>query len=74
MTNHGIAIQEALLGTGIALGWDGVIDDLLARKALVRVHDEPIRSERGYYLVRPRNLPGSDRHEWLFEVLHQQCS
>ena len=36
VTNHGIAIQEAILSAGIALGWSGVTDDLLSRGRLGR--------------------------------------
>ncbi len=69
VTNHGIAIQEALLGTGVALGWSGVIDDLVSRKALIRLHDRPIISDRGYYLVLSEHLAGSARRDWLLNVL-----
>ena len=68
VTNHGIAIQEALLGAGIALGWSGVIDDLVARGALVALSPETIRSERGYYLVRPSGEE-TDRTDWLVDLL-----
>ncbi|MDR9760988.1 LysR substrate-binding domain-containing protein [Rhizobium redzepovicii] len=53
VTNHGIAIHETLMGHGIALGWKGVIDDLLANGLLVTLDDEPLVSDRGYYLVGP---------------------
>lgn len=69
VTNHGVAIQEALLGTGIALGWSGVIDDLVAREALVPLHPRPIVSDRGYYLVLSDHLTGSARRDWLLDVL-----
>ncbi len=69
VTNHGIAIQEALLGTGIALGWSGVIDDLVSREALVPLHDRPIVSDRGYYLILSEHLAGSARRTWLLDVL-----
>lgn len=35
VTNHGIAIHQALMGEGIALGWRGVIDDLLRKELLI---------------------------------------
>lgn len=69
VTNHGIAIQEALLGAGIALGWAGVIDDLVARGALVRLSQDAIRSERGYYLVRPPGEAAAARSDWLLDLL-----
>ena len=69
VTNHGVAIQEALLGTGIALGWSGVTDDLVAREALIPLHQRPIVSDRGYYLVLSDHLTGSARRNWLLDVL-----
>lgn len=53
VSNHGIAIYEALMGHGVALGWRGVIDDLVSNGLLAELDDEPLTSERGYYLVGP---------------------
>ena len=69
VTNHGIAIQEAMLGAGIALGWLGVIDDLLTRGALAALHDGPMMSDRGYYLVLGNHLRGTQRRTWLLDML-----
>ena len=51
VTNHGIAIHQTLMGHGIALGWSGVIDELIENRLLVALDPEPLSSERGYYLV-----------------------
>ena len=51
VTNHGIAIHQTLMGHGIALGWSGVIDELVQNHLLVALDAEPMSSERGYYLV-----------------------
>jgi len=51
VTNHGIAIHQALMGRGIALGWSGIIDELIANQLLVALDAEPLSSERGYHLV-----------------------
>lgn len=59
VTNHGIAIYQALQGSGVALGWLGVIDDLLASGVLVALRAAPLVSTRGYHLV---SRPG-----WLDE-------
>lgn len=69
VTNHGIAIQEALLGAGIALGWSGVTDELLDRGALVALAREPLTSGRGYYLVLSNHLRGTRRRAWLLDML-----
>lgn len=51
VTNHGIAIHQALMGRGITLGWSGVIDEMVENHLLVALDPEPLSSERGYYLV-----------------------
>jgi len=51
VTNHGIAIHQALMGRGIALGWGGIIDELVANQLLVTLDAEPLSSTRGYHLV-----------------------
>jgi len=59
VTNHGVAIYQALQGAGVALGWQGVIADLLASGVLVSLHEEVLESPRGYHLVsRPGWLDG----------------
>src|SRR5262249_43096976 len=49
VTNHGIAIHQTLMGNGIALGWSGVIDEMIESNLLVVLDPEPLSSERGYY-------------------------
>lgn len=51
VTNHGIAIHQALMGHGVALGWKGVIDEMTENRLLLVLDPEPMASERGYYLV-----------------------
>lgn len=51
VTNHGIAIYQTLMGHGIALGWRGVVDEMIASRLLVALDQEPLSSDRGYYLV-----------------------
>lgn len=51
VTNHGISIHQTLVGNGIALGWMGVVDELIENGLLVAIDPEPITSERGYHLV-----------------------
>jgi DNA-binding transcriptional LysR family regulator len=59
VTNHGVAIYQALQGAGVALGWQGVIADLLASGVLVSLYDDVLQSSRGYHLVsRPDWLDG----------------
>lgn len=51
VTDHGIAIHQALMGHGIALGWQGVIDELLRNKLLIALDSDLLSSDRGYFLV-----------------------
>ena len=54
VTNHGIAIHQALLGNGIALAWKDVVEDLLESGVLATLCETPLESTRGYYfLVSP---------------------
>lgn len=51
VTNHGVAIHQALQGHGIALGWTGMISDLLESGVLIAMHDSPLTSSRGYHFL-----------------------
>jgi DNA-binding transcriptional LysR family regulator len=69
VTNHGIAIHQALMGAGVALGWRGVIDDLLTNGLLVALDTEPLNSERGYYLVARHKVMASTVGRSLVQAL-----
>lgn len=69
VTNHGIAIHQTLMGEGIALGWKGVIDKMLKNNLLVALDDEPLSSERGYYLVSTLEFLNSRAGELLLRTL-----
>lgn len=69
VTNHGVAMQEALLGTGIALGWINVIGGLMQHGALVPLCDQPIASDRGYHLVLAKHMAGTHKRSWLLNAL-----
>ncbi|WP_419902906.1 LysR family transcriptional regulator [Kiloniella sp.] len=60
VTNHGLAIHQALQGQGIALGWIEVIQDLIDGGALVTLQQHSLSSERGYWLVAPLGFLESD--------------
>lgn len=55
--SYALVIQGALMHQGVALGWAPLVDDLIARGELVRLLDEPIVTQRGYFLVRPPTRP-----------------
>jgi DNA-binding transcriptional LysR family regulator len=50
-TNYDAAIAAAVAGQGMALGRRPLIDELLARRALVAPLKDAIATERGYYLA-----------------------
>ncbi|MEM8705964.1 MAG: LysR substrate-binding domain-containing protein [Actinomycetota bacterium] len=52
--NYPMVIQQALIGRGVALGWRGLIDDLVDGGALTVVGPE-ISSGRGYYVTWPED-------------------
>lgn len=51
VTDHGLAMHMTLAGSGVALAWLGVVDELLSSGGLVRLSDEALTSEAGYWLV-----------------------
>ena len=70
VTNHGIALHQALMGHGIALGWSGVIDEMIENHVLVPLDPEPLSSERGYYLVATTEFLNSSAGKLLRRALH----
>jgi DNA-binding transcriptional LysR family regulator len=68
VTNHGIAIHQALMGRGITLGWHGVIDELLENQLLVALDPQPLASERGYYLVAKSKFLRSALGKWVLQA------
>jgi putative choline sulfate-utilization transcription factor len=51
---YSLVIQAALGEQGIALGWTGLVDDMLAKGALVPLGPTVEAADRGYWLVAPR--------------------
>jgi LysR family glycine cleavage system transcriptional activator len=50
-----LAIQAAVTGLGITLGWHSLVADDLKAGRLVRILDHAIPSNLGYHLVMPKN-------------------
>jgi LysR family transcriptional regulator, glycine cleavage system transcriptional activator len=69
VTNHGIAIHQTLMGHGIALGWRGVIDELIQNNLLVALDPDPLSSRRGYYLVATSEFLRSHIGKLVLETL-----
>ena len=51
------AIHAAMRGEGIALGWNRLVYDLLARNQLVRVSAESLRTREAYFVVLKKGQP-----------------
>ena len=48
--------DAACAGLGVALGWDGLIDDYLADGRLIRPIEASLATDFGYYLIYPESL------------------
>lgn len=64
---YALVIEAALAGEGVALGWRGLVDRLLAREQLIEAGPELTNPERGYFLVAnsPRNAETEALWQWL---------
>ncbi|RED45768.1 LysR substrate-binding domain-containing protein [Aestuariispira insulae] len=51
VTNHGIALNLALMGHGITLAWKGVVTDFLETGTLASLPFAPLTSDRGYHFI-----------------------
>jgi DNA-binding transcriptional LysR family regulator len=75
--SYSLAIQAALLGHGVALGWTPLVDDLIGKGLLVSLLDAPVSTERGYFLVRPPARPEAPAvqrfRRWLFSVCETEA-
>ncbi len=56
--NYDMVTQAALSGEGVALGWIGLIDDLLSKGSLVAVTDDLVSSDAGYVMSRSHTSSG----------------
>jgi len=69
VTNHGLALHQAMTGQGVPLAWTGVIASLLEGGSLVALYDMPLTSERGYWLVARPGFLKSKRGKALHTAL-----
>ncbi len=59
-SNYVQAVQAALSGDGIMLGWRSVVGDLLNSQQLTRAFDAPVCLDSGYYINRVSNQDDED--------------
>ncbi|OHV83799.1 choline sulfate utilization transcriptional regulator [Rhizobium sp. LCM 4573] len=64
---YSLVIQAAMGEQGLALGWMGLVDALLATGMLARAGPELEAADRGYWLLRPerQNVLGTWLSGWL---------
>lgn len=71
LDNYATIIQAALDGQGIALGFTGLLDDMLGDGRLVTPLEEALGRNLGAYLVTPEGAPMSTNtrqfHDWVLD-------
>jgi LysR family glycine cleavage system transcriptional activator len=71
LTDYAVALQAAIDGRGITLGWRPSIDDLLASKKLAIAYPRPLITGRHFYIVTAKGAsckpPLSTFCNWLVE-------
>lgn len=55
--NYDMIVQSAVDGQGVALGWLGLIDDVIKRGSLVRATGDIVASNAGYIMSRDYSAP-----------------
>ena len=73
LNTYPLAIEAAVNGLGVALGWGHLVDHLLEDNKLIRpLGNISARTDHGYYLLKAsdgHSFPERDRVEnWLLEV------
>ena len=69
--NYTLAIQAALAGEGVVIGWDQIVDDFLDRGWLVRPISAQIATDCGYYSVANNMAHASESLEKVLNWLHE---
>ena len=72
--NYTLLIQAAIAGQGVAIGWRYLVDALLDQGLLARPLKASIRSEKGYYVVRPPRKRRSTLVERFVQWLGEEQS
>ncbi len=64
---YSLVVQSAIEGQGLALGWSGLVDELIRSGALIGVGPVLSAPERGYWLVHPQNRQSAAQKlvDWL---------
>jgi LysR family glycine cleavage system transcriptional activator len=69
VNDHGLAMHMTLAGSGVALAWLGVVDELLSGGSLVRLSPRTLTSGAGYWLVGEKGFFGTKRGKTVLRTL-----
>jgi DNA-binding transcriptional LysR family regulator len=69
--NYTLAIQAALAGQGVAIGWKHIVDDFLEQGWLIKPLEVAVETEFGYYSVTNDLAQRSDNAKIVLDYLHQ---
>jgi DNA-binding transcriptional LysR family regulator len=71
--NYPLVLGAAMAGQGVAIGWQSLVDPLIAQGLLSRLGDAVLASRLGYHLVLPqrKRRPAASRDfaAWLLSEL-----
>ena len=56
LTSHVLALQAAIAGQGVALGWSQLVEPILEQGLLVPVGRRRLLTHRAFYLLRPTGI------------------
>jgi LysR family glycine cleavage system transcriptional activator len=78
-TDHGMALQAAVDGYGVALGTTAIVSDYIRLGQLVQPFDRHLLTKFGYYLVWPRYegeelVKVSAFRDWIITVIERQAT
>lgn len=71
-TSYPLVLDAARRGLGVALAWEKLIEEDLARGSLVRPLRAQVRTRFGYYLAWPRSRPLSSLGRRCMEWIRQE--
>jgi len=74
INNYPLLIQAAMMGQGVALGWQHLIDDMLHSGNLIKPIKSSIKTSRGFYLVFPNKNEISPAVKKFNAWMMLQCS
>jgi LysR family glycine cleavage system transcriptional activator len=69
-----LAIQAASSGLGVTLTWYSLVVDDLKAGRLVRLLDQVIQTDHGYYLVMPKNRSSLSKVNSFFNWIMRQSA